>query len=72
MYEILDDTAAQIILAIEGGDSICRVAQHLQTPYETVRQAVNQLEEAGYAQRVIELFAHSIAVIGERSIQWLQ
>ncbi|WP_148416406.1 helix-turn-helix domain-containing protein [Haloferax sp. KTX1] len=48
MYEILDDTAAQVILAIESGDSIRRVAQHLHTPYETVRQAVNRLEEAGY------------------------
>ena len=48
MYEVLDDTAAQIILAIESGDSIRRVAQHLHTPYETVRQAVNRLEDAGY------------------------
>jgi len=50
MYEVLDDTAAQIILAIESGDSIRRVAQHIQTPYETVRQAVNRLEEAGYIE----------------------
>ncbi len=48
MYEVLDDTAAQTILAIEGGDSIRRVAQHLHTPYETVREAVNRLEDAGY------------------------
>ena len=48
MYEVLDDTAARVILAIESGDSIRRVAQHLQTPYETVRQAVNHLEDAGY------------------------
>ncbi|MXR43177.1 RNA polymerase subunit sigma-70 [Halobaculum sp. WSA2] len=48
MYEVLDDTAAQTILAIESGDSIRRVAQHLHTPYETVRQAVNRLEDAGY------------------------
>jgi len=48
MYEVLDDTAAQIILAIESGDSIRRVAQHLHTPYETVRQAVNRLEDTGY------------------------
>ena len=50
MYEILDDTAAQVILAIESGDSIRRVAQHLHTPYETVRQAVNRLEDAGYVR----------------------
>ena len=48
MFEILDDTAAQVILAIESGDSIRRVAQHLHTPYETVRQAVIRLEDAGY------------------------
>ena len=48
MYEVLDETAAQIILAVESGDSIRRVAQHLHTPYETVRQAVNRLEDAGY------------------------
>ena len=50
MYEVLDDTAAQVILAIESGDSIRRVAQHLHIPYETVRQAVNRLEDAGYVQ----------------------
>jgi len=50
MYEILDDTAAQIVLAVEPGDSIRRVAQRLHRPYETVRQAVNRLEEAGYLQ----------------------
>ena len=48
MYEVLDDTAAQVILAIESGDSIRRVAQHLHKPYETVRQAANRLEDAGY------------------------
>ena len=48
MYEVLDDTAAQVILAIESGDSIRCIAQHLHTPYETVRQAVNRLEDAGY------------------------
>jgi len=50
MYEVLDDTAAQIILAIESGDSIRRVAQTLQTPYETVRGAVDRLEDAGYVR----------------------
>ena len=50
MYEVLDDTAAQVFLAIESGDSIRRVAQYLHTPYETVRQAANRLEDAGYAR----------------------
>lgn len=50
MYEVLDETAAQVLLAIESGNSIRRVAQAIQTPYETVRQAVNRLEEAGYVR----------------------
>ena len=56
MYEVLDDTAARVILVTESGDSIRRVAQHLQTPYETVRQAVNRLEGAGYLQYEDGLF----------------
>ena len=48
MYEPFDETAARVLLAVNPGDSIRTVAQHLHTPYETVRQAVNQLEDAGY------------------------
>lgn len=61
MYEVLDDTAAQIILAVERGDSIRRVAQRLQTPYETVRQAVNRLEDAGFVD-----YDTGLAVTDER------
>ena len=61
MYEVLDDTAAQVILAIESGDSIRRVAQHLHTPYETVRQAVNRLEDAGYIS-----YDDGLSVVDER------
>ena len=61
MYEVLDDTAAQVILAIESGDSIRRVAQHLHTPYETVRQAVNRLEDAGYVR-----YDDGLSVVDER------
>jgi len=50
MYEVFDDTAVRVILALESGDSIRRVSQRLQTPYETVRQAVNRLEEAGFVR----------------------
>jgi DNA-binding Lrp family transcriptional regulator len=50
MYEVLDDTAAQVVLTLDSGDSIRRVAQRIHTPYETVRQAVNRLEGAGYVQ----------------------
>jgi len=48
MYEPFDETAARVLLAVNPGDSIRTVAQHLHTPYETVRQTVNQLEDAGY------------------------
>jgi len=61
MYEVLDDTAAQTILAIESGDSIRRVAQHLHTPYETVRQAVNRLKDADYIS-----YNDGLTVVDER------
>lgn len=48
MYELLDRTAAQIILALDAGDSIRHVAHRIQCPYETVRQSVNRLQEAGF------------------------
>jgi DNA-binding Lrp family transcriptional regulator len=48
LYEPFDETAVRVLLAVNPGDSIRTVAQHLHTPYETVRQAVNQLEDAGY------------------------
>lgn len=50
MYEVLEDTGAQVILGIESGDSIRRLAHHLHTPYETVRLAVNRLEDARYLE----------------------
>lgn len=50
MYEIFDDTAVQVVLGIHAGDSIRRVAQRIHTPYETVRQAVNALESAGFVR----------------------
>ena len=48
MDELLDETAAQALLAVRSGDSIRRVAQRIQRPYETVRQAVNRLEDGGF------------------------
>jgi DNA-binding Lrp family transcriptional regulator len=56
MCELFDETAARVLLAIESGDSIRQVAQHLHTPYETVRQAVNRLEDAGYLDYADGLF----------------
>lgn len=61
VYEVLDETAAQVILAIESGDPIHRVAQRLHTPYETVRQAVNRLEEAGYVH-----YDEGLSVVDDR------
>ena len=61
MYEVLDDTAVQVILTIDSGDSIRRVAQYLHTPYETVRQAVNRLENAGYV-----CYDDGLTVVDER------
>ena len=48
MYELLNETAAQVLLATETGDSIRAVAGRIQRPYETVRQAVDRLEDAGF------------------------
>ena len=56
MYEVMDDTAAQVILGLQSGASIRRVTQQLQTPYETVRQAVNRLEDAGFVEYQEGLF----------------
>jgi hypothetical protein len=50
MYELLDETTAQVVLAVDPGDSIREVSQHIQRPYETVRQAVNRLEESGFVE----------------------
>jgi hypothetical protein len=56
MYELFDETAARVLLAIDPEASIRQVAQQLHTPYETVRQAVNRLEAAGYLAYADGLF----------------
>ena len=61
IYEVLGDTAAQVILAIESRDFIRRVTQHLHTPYETMRQAVNRLEDADYVS-----YNDGLSVVDER------
>lgn len=48
MYELMNETAAQVLLATEPGDSIRAVAGRIQRPYETTRQAVDRLEDAGF------------------------
>jgi len=61
IYEVLDNTTAQTLPTIESGDSIRCVTQHLHTPYETVRQAVNRLEDAGYVS-----YGDGLTVVDER------
>ena len=48
MYEVFDGTAVRVLLGLDSGDSIRSVSQRIGTPYETVRQAVNRLEAAGF------------------------
>lgn len=48
MYETFDATAVRVLLGMDSGDSIRRVSQRVAVPYETVRQAVNRLEDAGF------------------------
>lgn len=50
MYEVFNNTRVRVLLALRPGDSIRRVAHRIQTPYETVRQAVNTLEAAGFVR----------------------
>ena len=64
MYEPFEETAARVLLAVNPGDSIRTVAQHLHTPYETVRQAVNQLEDRGYLRYDDGLFVTDDRVRG--------
>ena len=59
MYEPFDETAAQVLLAVTPGESIRQVAHRLHTPYETVRQIVNELEDAGYLRYDDGLFVTS-------------
>jgi hypothetical protein len=50
MYEGFDDTAAKALLAAEPGDSVRRVSQKIDEPYETVRQKVKRLEKGGIVE----------------------
>jgi hypothetical protein len=63
MYEMFDGTCGQVLLALSPGDSIRRVAQRIQTPYETVRQAVNTLEAAGFVRYNDGLFVTDQRVV---------
>lgn len=63
MYETLDETCGQVLLALSPGDSIRRVAQRIQISYETVRQAINTLEAAGFVRYDDGLFVTDQQVV---------
>jgi DNA-binding Lrp family transcriptional regulator len=51
MMEHVDDTTAKIILAIQPGDSIRRIAQKIDGSYSWVHDRVERLENAGVIRR---------------------
>jgi hypothetical protein len=48
MYEVCGERELKTLLAIDPGDSIAAVARKIDENRETIRRAVNSLEEAGY------------------------
>jgi DNA-binding Lrp family transcriptional regulator len=50
MFEQCGETQLKTLLAIEPGDPISGVARKIDENRETIRRAVNRLEEAGYIQ----------------------
>ncbi|MFC7216275.1 winged helix-turn-helix domain-containing protein [Saliphagus sp. GCM10025334] len=48
MYEVCGEKELKVILALEPSDSISDVARKIDENRETLRRAVNRLEEAGY------------------------
>lgn len=48
MYEVCGEKELKVILALDPGDSISGVARKIDENRETLRRAVNRLEEAGY------------------------
>ncbi|MBS3816723.1 MAG: RNA polymerase subunit sigma-70 [Candidatus Thermoplasmatota archaeon] len=59
MYTHFDEVAVKLMLGAESGDSIRRIAQKIDEPYETVRQKVKDLEEKDILK--IENGVHVIA-----------
>lgn len=48
MYEVCGEKELKTLLAIDPGDSISGVARKIEENRETIRRAVNRLEDAGY------------------------
>ncbi len=59
MYAHFDEVMVKLVLGAESGDSIRRIAQKTDEPYETVRQKVKDLEEKDILK--IENGVHVIA-----------
>jgi DNA-binding Lrp family transcriptional regulator len=51
MMEYVDETAAKIMLVIQPGDSIRRIAQKIDGSYSWVYDWIERLEEAGFVRR---------------------
>jgi len=51
MMEYVDETAAKIMLVIQPGDSIRRIAQKIDGSYSWVYDWIERLEEAGFIRR---------------------
>ena len=51
MIEYVDETAAKIMLVIQPGDSIRRIAQKIDGSYSWVYDWIERLEEAGFIRR---------------------
>lgn len=62
MMDYVDETAAKIMLAVEPGDSIRRVAQKIDGSYSWVYDWVERLEEAGFVRRDDGVYIEDYAV----------
>jgi len=62
MMEYVDETAAKIMLAIQPGDSIRRIAQKIDGSYSWVYDWIERLEEAGFVRRDDGVYINDYAV----------
>ncbi len=69
MYTHFDEVTVKLILGMESGDSIHRIAQKIDEPYETVRQKVKDLKKKNILK--IENGVHVVAPEIKKSIYQL-
>jgi DNA-binding Lrp family transcriptional regulator len=62
MMELVDETAAKIMLVIRPGDSIRRVAQKVDSSYSWVYDWIERLEGAGFIRRDDGVYVEDYAV----------